>query len=371
MVVKMKAAIITRHAIANYGSLLQAFATEEIIRDIGVDPVIIDYVRTDERPENATKLLLKKSSKWGKNILTKGIYFIVQHPDHVLMGRAFRKFQKEWLTLTPDTYASFDELKNGKIMADIYCTGSDQVWGDIGTELYDPAYFLRFVPDNCKKISIAASMGYSTIPENVVLDYKKAFDSYYSITVREKNAEKLISGLTDIDVQQILDPTLLYKDTYWENKIEKLDYHDYVLLYQLNANPEMDRYAERFAKKCGKKLIRVSPELHNCLRPGKFVYLPTPGKFLALIKNADYMITDSFHGTAFAINFNTQFVDFFPKKKSSRNKSILELTGLMDRVVTDYNDYGYIEKKIDFAPVNRIIADERKKSLDIIQNMFK
>ena len=96
-----------------------------------------------------------------------------------------------------------------------------------------------------------------------------------------------------------------------------------------------------------------------------------PSEFLWLIANATCMVTNSFHGTAFAINFNTQFVDFFPKKKSSRNKSILELTGLMDRVVTDYNDYGYIEKKIDFAPVNRIIADERKKSLDIIQNMFK
>ena len=72
----MKAAIITRHAISNYGSLLQAFATEEILRDMGIDPVTIDYIRTDERPENIPKLLLHNSTKWNKNPLTRGIYYL-------------------------------------------------------------------------------------------------------------------------------------------------------------------------------------------------------------------------------------------------------------------------------------------------------
>ena len=370
MVIDMKAAIITRHAISNYGSLLQAFATEEILRDMGIDPVTIDYIRTDERPENIPKLLLHNSTKWNKNLLTRGIYYLIQQPNHVMMGRAFRRFQKEWLTLTPDTYASFEELKQSGITADVYCTGSDQVWGDIANDLYDQAYFLRFVPDNCKKVSIAASMGYTTIPEEIVLNYKEALDSYHTITVREKSAAELLSGLTDVDVQQILDPTLLYEAVRWEKKTERSDLRNYVLLYQLNANPEMDYYAEQFAKKCGKKLVRVSPEYRNRLKSGKFVYLPTLGKFLALLKNADYMITDSLHGTAFAINFNIQFVEFFPKKKSTRNRSILELTGLMDRVVTDQNDYGYIEKKIDFTPVNRVIAAERKRSLEVIRKMI-
>lgn len=366
----MKIAILTRHAIANYGSLLQAFATEEIFRDLNTTPVIIDYIRTDETPENTTKVLLSKSQRWNKNVLTKAIYYIVQYPDHVIYGKRFREFQKQWLTLTKRTYSSSEELKKSKLTADIYCTGSDQVWGNIGSDRYDPTYFFNFVPEASKKISLAASLGYSELPDDIVPFYKKALDSYKEISVREKSAFALFSAITDTPIYQILDPTLMYERKRWEKKVEKIKEKNYVLLYQLNANKEMDRYAVEFAKRAGKTLIRVSPEFHNFARPGKFCYLPSPGKFLSLIKNADYMITDSFHGTAFAINFNTQFIDVFPKEKSTRNRSILELTGLMNRVLTDFNDFSFIENRIDFKRVNQVINEEREKSLSIIRKMI-
>ena len=366
----MKIAIITRHAITNYGSLLQTFATEEILRDLGVDVITIDYVRSDETPENATKLLLKKSKRWNKNAFTRAVYYLVQQPDHVFAGRRFRKFQKEWLSLSEKGYSSIDELKQDVLDADVFCTGSDQVWGNIGSEEYDPAYFLEFVPRTKKRISIAASLGISTLSDNAERYYKVALDSYYAITVREKSAFDLISDITTKEIHQILDPTLLYEKKRWEQKIESMNLNGYVLLYQLNANLKMDSYAENFAKKVGKTLLRVSPELHNGAKSGKFVFLPTPGQFLYLIKNADYMITDSFHGTAFAITFNTQFIDVFPPEKSTRNRSILELTGLMDRVLTSFDDYSFSEKRIDFTHVNEIIHDERIKSLDIIRNMI-
>lgn len=367
----MKVAILTRHAIANYGSLLQAFATEEIFRDLNTTPVIVDYIRPDETPENTTKVLLSKSQRWNKNALTKAIYYIVQHPDHVIYGKKFRKFQKQWLSLTKRTYSSGEELKKSKLTADIFCTGSDQVWGNIGTDRYDPVYFLDFVSEPRKKISLAASLGYSELPDDLIQFYKKALDSYSEITVREQSAFSLFTGITNTTIHQVLDPTLLYERKRWEKKTERIKAKNYVLLYQLNANKEMDKYAAEFAKRAHKILIRVSPELHNFARPGKFCYLPSPGKFLSLIKNADYMITDSFHGTAFAINFNTQFIDVFPKEKSTRNRSILELTGLMDRVLTDYNDFSFIDNKIDFKRVNQLIDEERKKSLDIIKKMIE
>ena len=83
------------------------------------------------------------------------------------------------------------------------------------------------------------------------------------------------------------------------------------------------------------------------------------------------MITDSFHGTAFAINFNTQFIDILPGETKTRNQSILELTGLYDRVLNDYNDFSFIENKIDFSSANQKIADERIKSLNILKEMIE
>lgn len=85
-------------------------------------------------------MLLSKSQRWNKNALTKAIYYIVQHPDHVIYGKKFRKFQKQWLSLTKRTYSSGEDLKKSKLTADIFCTGSDQVWGNIGMDRYDPVY---------------------------------------------------------------------------------------------------------------------------------------------------------------------------------------------------------------------------------------
>lgn len=364
---EMKVYILTRHAICNYGSLLQSYATEQIFHQLGCEAVTLDYQREDERPKNVTKLLLAKSQRWNKNFLTKLIYYLVQYPDHVLMGWRFRKYQNEWLRLSEKMYSTVSEKELEELTADLFCTGSDQVWGEIGTEAYDPVYFWSGLAKGKKKISLAASLGYTELPVELIQFYKKELDSYFAITVREKDTVELLSQITQTSIYQCLDPTILLGRESWENLTVLVKEKDYVLLYQLNANQEMDDYAVRLAKRIGKKLVRVSPELHNLTKQGKFVYLPTPEYFLSLVKNADFMVTDSFHGTAFAIIFNTQFVDVFPNRKSNRNQSLLELTGLMNRVVTDYHDFSAVDRKIDFRLVNGIIEMERKKSMEILK----
>ena len=137
-------------------------------------------------------------------------------------------------------------------------------------------------------------------------------------------------------------------------------------------NPDLDKYAVRFADYAGLPLIRVSPLLHQARRGGKFVYCPDIGGFLDLIKNATYMITDSFHGTAFAINFNTQFVEVIPNTGTgSRNMSILLMAGLENRVIQDLNDFKYCEKIIDFSITNNIISRNRKASIDLLQRFIQ
>lgn len=106
-------------------------------------------------------------------------------------------------------------------------------------------------------------------------------------------------------------------------------------------------------------------------KSGKAVYLPDISAFLSYIKNAEFMITDSFHGTAFAINFNTPFIDILPGETKTRNQSILELTGLTNRILGSYDDYSFIDKKTDFTKANEIILQKRPQSIETLKNMLE
>ena len=169
----------------------------------------------------------------------------------------------------------------------------------------------------------------------------------------------------------MLDPTLLLTGDEWGEYIKRnIVKGKYVLVYQLHNNHALSDYAVRYARHAGLPLYRVSPTFHQFRRGGKFVYLPDLGDFLSCIKNCTYLITDSFHGTAFALNFNRQFIEILPNNKTgSRNQSILQLTGLQDRIVTDYEDFSIAEKMIDYARVNAVLAKERRKSMETMKEL--
>lgn len=365
----MKVAVITRHAICNYGSFLQSYALQKAIEKLGNEAVIIDYIREDEEYHKRINIALKKSNRWNKNILMRTIYKLSRYPETVLMEKKFAKFRKQYLNMTK-LYSSLQELKDDKPQADIYCTGSDQVWGPISLDNYDPAYFLDFTSDEDVKISYAASFGKTKFAGDSMMYFEKALKKYKYLSVRENSAAEIIRNM-DIDkVEQVLDPTLLLNADEWSTLIEKEVAGKYVLVYQIHSNPELDRYAEEFAKKVNLPLLRVSFYLHQVSRSGKLIYLPTIGEFLSYIKNAEYMVTDSFHGTAFAINFNTQFVNVVHDETATRNQSLLQLTGLTDRIITDKADFSIINKRIDFTKVNSIIEEHRKMSMDKLKTYF-
>lgn len=195
---------------------------------------------------------------------------------------------------------------------------------------------------------------------------------YHAITVRENSAVTLLEEMELKCAGQVLDPTLLLDKEEWMHFIHKEIQGRYVLVYQIHNNPILDRYAMKFAKHVGLPLYRVSPSLHQIMRGGKFIFLPDVGEFLSYINNATYIVTDSFHGTAFSINFNKQFIEILPNTKTgSRNQSILQLTGLQDRIVTDYNDFSIATKMIDYTFVNGIIKEERKKSYCILKRIIE
>lgn len=366
----MKVNVITRHFPANYGSLLQAIATQKIIESLGFECEIIDYIPKAETGARIAFTQLKGKKSWNNNILKKVLYVMGREPENLIMYHKFESMRKDYLYMT-NRCADAHELN--ALFSDkneIFMTGSDQVWGPTSTGLYDPAYFLSFIPDGKKKVAFAASFGKTDFTNEIITEYNKYLKKYDKIAVRENSAVKLVNEM-GLQAEQVLDPTLLLTAEEWQKYITDVKHNDYVLVYQIHNNPSLDQYAVKFAEKAGLPLIRVSAMLHQVTRGGKFVWLPKIDKFLSLIKNAKYMVTDSFHGTAFAINFNIQFVDILPDTGTSgRNQSILELTGLKNRIVTDLTNFKFIYEEIDFSNVNKIIAEQRMNSLNVLKNML-
>ena len=366
----MKVAVITRHAITNYGSLLQAFATQQIVESMGHSCEIIDYVRVDESYMQHEKTLLARKHEWNRNPIKKMLYLALRLPESIAAGRKFEKEQGKYLHLTK-RYSSQEQLVHDKPIADVYMTGSDQVWGPVANGDFDSSYCLSFTDYADKKISYAASFGRTEMTADAKAYFRKWLSRYNCICVRESSAVRIIEEM-GLKASQVIDPTLLLDASFWAGIASPIKKQDYVLVYQLHNDKRVGEYAKKVAETMGLPLIRISTSFHQITREGKFIWCPTIGEFLGYIQNARCMITDSFHGTAFAINFNTQFVEILPNNKTgTRNISILQLTGLADRILKDCEDVALAHKKIDFSQVNQIITNEREKSISVLQQMLE
>lgn len=366
----MKVAVITRHAIINYGSLLQCLATQVILENLGYECEIIDYVRVDETYKERERTILARKSNWNNNIFKRTIYLAIRQPESIITGKRFEKMQHKYLHLTR-RYSSKEELLSDKPIADCYLTGSDQVWGPVENGTYDDSYLLSFTDEKDKRLSYAASFGHTDFSMELDNYYKKWLCRYNSILVREDSAVRKIREL-GFNARQVIDPTLLVPSEFWRQLANSgTREKGYILVYQLHNNDRLGRYAKEIARRKGLKLVRVSQAFHQMTRPGKFIGCPDIKEFISLIDNADCMITDSFHGTAFAINLNTPFIEILPNNNTgTRNMSILKLTGLTDRILGEEDDYNIINKKIDFDRVNKIIENKRNGSLLEMKKML-
>lgn len=365
---KMKVSFITKQNVSNYGSILQTYAMQETIQHLGCESEIINYVREDLKSSKSYNTVLKNQPKWNKNIVTRFIYRIIQFPNYAIMNSKFEKFRKKLYKNVSKLYTSNEELKNDPPIADIYCAGSDQIWGTNGNSNFiDKAYFLDFVPENSKCISYASSIGLSKVDENFSKQLKNLLSKYQTITVREETAIEILKR-QNIEAKLVLDPTLLLKKEKWDElTLKNKEKSKYILVYQLHSNKKFEKYVKEFSDKVGLKILRVSPAFNQINRIGKFKYLPSPEQFLTYIKYAEYIITDSFHGTVFSLIFNKKFIDINPGETSTRIISMLKTVNLEERLLCDYSDFSLINKEIDWEKTNKILAKEREKSINIFK----
>ncbi len=363
-----KITVITLQNIRNYGSALQALATQEMFRQLGCEVDFINYVR------NSTSSSLKKFQGYmkGKSLLIKVVAPFILYPTFYLQDKRFRKFLKCYLNEQTVIVHDNEDCKKLPLTSDIYCTGSDQTWNSRWNGGILPEMFLDFVPNNIRKISYAASFGKSQLDNWEKEETQRLLKRYHAISVRERSAVDIISGLGINGAVHVLDPTLQMNRNFWmkyagKRKVEV----PYVLIYQLNTNLLFDKYAKEYAKRRGIKLIRFCTRIDQCMKCGEAQIVPNVLDFVNLIAYADTVITDSFHATAFSINMNTNFISIYPNDYSSRLASILELTNLSHRRLINYDDFSFVASDIDFTVANRILCRERAIGKNFLEKVIK
>lgn len=374
-----KIGILTFHYAHNYGAVLQAFALKTKLEQMGYEVQIlnyqnkyiarlyrrglhIDFWKRDIMPNRWGRILrLIKEQRYGKT-------------EWHGQWQTFEDFIHKVLTGQKGTEISL--LKDlEKADCDVFVLGSDQIWARELTHGLDPAYFGRFAPGK-KKISYAASVPNGDIPDAEKPLFKEYLSNLTHISVREENLAKALRMLLDREVTTVIDPTLLleredYEAILSEKPIVKMPY---IFVYYVVESPALTKLARQAAKRTGYQLVELhyhrTRELDREREETKrtviadYVYTAGPGEFLTYIRDAQMVLTNSFHGTVFAVMFQKNFYSVY--EKNGRIQNLLSFLGLEDRHITEEEQI-CPEREIDYADSAVKLKQYRKVSVDFLQ----
>lgn len=362
-----KIILITIFDNSNFGTYLQTLALSKVIEGMGGTVTIIDYWRPWLQ---YSKLLYPCGiRKWSANILKW-----IKLAGIIKARHSHHRFIKKHLSVTK-RYYGYDALVTHPPKADIYLTGSDQVWNTTYNKGIDKAYYLGFVKEG-KKCAYAASIGQDEIPSEYQSATKELLMSYSSISVREKQNVKLLNDIGISNIQVVLDPTLLFTKNDWKPYINKSlrPHRPYLLVYSVEKKTQSRQIAsiaQNIAKQRGLKIISISyggkgTRIPHC---DHYHYYSTIERFLTLFYFADFIIVSSFHGTAFSINMNKEFITVAPNRFSNRVDNLLKITGLEERKTNSPEEALAISlNPIHYDLVNRLLDEQRVFSMDFIKN---
>lgn len=366
----MNISIITYHRVYNYGAALQAYATVKCFEKLGCSAEVIDYIPPKVKDYGSFKQVLYETKLFHSNIVKCFIISLLKMSSYKKRVPIFDSFLEEYIPMTKPYYSE-KELEDHLPVADLYCTGSDQVWNNTYLPKFDLVYFLAFAPGK-KKISFSSSFGRKNFTSNELNEISPFLNQYSAISVREKSGLDLIKGLSVKLKECLIDPTLILTTKEWIELSENNSYTDYILVYQLHGKSQAEDYAIALAKEIGKKTIKISLDQFKHSKCDHVVRFPSVKMFLSLFAKASIVVTDSFHGTAFSLNFNRNFIVTMPGKTGERIQSILELTGLAERIVHSKEEACEIAKNdIDFNYCNRVILSEREKAMRFLKEALE
>lgn len=383
----MRVGLINFHFVHNYGAVLECVALKKHIESLGHNVTVIDYRPDYMEQQFAVFPSPIKFAKWAQKdyanssklyrfyrMLRRAVQALYRYKTIKIRKNrmaAFEPFIQKNMNLTK-RYHTLNDLQKNPPECDVYISGSDQIWNPYVTAGIDPAYFLTYGSVTTKRIAYAVSPCQLNVKE-YSSNLKKYLANYDAISLRERELCDELEMIYNKKIEVCIDPTLLLSaDDY--SKIEeppKKMPQDYILVYGFidRDNPELlGKCASYISKETGMKIIDIS--LDTVSFPSPVIHLDalTPGEFLSYIKNAEYIVTNSFHGTVFSAIYRKSFWSVEKYSTASRMTEFMNKIGLADRLVTEFRE-SIIDRAIKIKPDYKFL-DETLACLKEQTNRF-
>lgn len=381
--------LVTCYFHHNYGSMLQAYATEMIMQDMGLPyetiycKAAINYMVENKLLYFAKKIMIGDwKMKLGKFKIDQA-----KHNNPIFLKNwairdaAFNKFADEMFHVSPYC-KNRSELETMATNYSAFLVGSDQLWR---TDSVEHGYYtLEWVPDGIRKIAYSTSIGVKEIPWFQVKKNRRFMNRFDYMALREQSACDLVFKLTGRKVQVVLDPTLLFSGDQWmkiQNK-EPLTNGKYIFCYFLGNNPNQRELVKKLKDKTGMKIVALLHLDEYIPSDESFAdetpYNVGPAEFLNYIRNAEYVCTDSFHCSVFSILYKKKFFTFSrfsetaKQNTNTRIDNLLNITGLSERRVNAGMSVDEIlNLQLDFNYADKKLDELRKSSIDYLKNALK
>ena len=347
----------------NYGSALQSWALNQVIARLGYSPVLIDYcpdILADKNP------LHPFDNAWDKDDETRNM--IEQSMEAIKKNHA--KFEDFYTTAFNRSKAytkkNFNDVKSE---VDSFVCGSDTIFSPDEFDL-DDGYLANYECMRGNSIAYAASFGDPHFSDNQLERLNKLIKNFKALGIREQLMIPYLREHSSVEVKKVLDPTLLLQENDYQSIIHpsRLIKEKYVLYYSRRYNPEMEKYVESIAKKNNWKIVEISLRAQNSKKGHIMFYEAGVQEFLSLIKHAEFVVTNSFHGMIFSVQFKKEFVIFSRALCDNKIAELLELFGIKHRLLVSSNE------KLDSIIWENVfynIEIERRKSLQFLDNSLK
>lgn len=375
---KKKVGIITYFYFYNYGTMLQGFATQLLFNKFqNIDSEIIDYrfgTKTSPRKMDIFLIRMKRIFVYFKEF--KRVYLIGKYAK--LMSRRnkyFDIFAAKNVCLSSKKYMYEHEISEDAPKYDIYVTGSDQTFSPkIG---FSPALFLSFAFRDSIKAAYAPSLGVSSLTEEESNYIGEQLQKYDYLSCRESIGSNMLEKITGRKVTTVLDPTLMIHSEEWMRYAVKPKINGkYILCYFLGERDYYRDYVAQLSKQTSLQVYYIPVNWKDFKKCNNLLWEVGPSEFLGLIANAEYVCTDSFHGTIFSVNFHKEVRVFVKHAGSvsggdnSRLFDVLKRLGIEKQLITKYTKGTIIQESfIDYKHVDDLLLREREKSLNYVKSI--
>ena len=372
----MKIKTITCQHVYNYGASLQAYALQHYLESLDNDVEIIQFVPWYHHRYEIFHI--GKNSKYYNitrhNPILKIAYCLLKNSHQLLTWKrkaSFDNFDKQFLNLTEKKYESSASIKEDPPKGDLYIAGSDQIWNTDCPNGHEPAYYLDFGPQ-IYKASYAASFGISEIQNDVKDSVRTFINKIDRISVRENSGIKILENLGIQNVIKVVDPVFLLNQIEWKELSKNARKYNikskYLFLYNFIDDTRIRNFTILVAKKMQLKIVSVN-DFRKIDYADYNINDAGPLEFIELLANAELVVCNSFHATAFSVIFHKPFFSFSlsSQNNSSRMTDFLKQLDLSNR----FNPNAYIDSFIEYDRVQEMLNVEIEKSKEYLNEVIE